>query len=546
MNPGLAYPASRSEPPSTPKAKFVDDTAHRLASGGLGARIQASVQARGPLPGKSDAAILRLFGRVPAGVAIDPLASAPSAGARSEVPAARLGRLASGGATPTPLPEGQEEHPKSPTTKRRWNLKAGIVRMLRHGLKRDERGPAVCGCGSVGYAVEEVTVHRGGSGEKPRAWVSGVYRCGSGWLCPTCAPAVAAARAARVQRVVESTAKRGGHFVMGLVTVSHDRTDSLADVKALVTESFAAARNGSPWDRIRIRGGVRGVLVAPEVTHGTHGWHFHIHFGMACLVESKAAAAAAGEDLIQRFMRAVEKRGGKALRDGQGVAVAASPEAAVEYISKGTAWELAAGTSGHKDRVAGRTQWDIAEDAIAGDETSFALWREYAEVMPGTRSCVVSPGLAAALGIEPHDDDEAPGEQVLPEEARVVGTVSAPTWTRILHLGLAGTFLGRIESDVQQDGAGFDAALAATVVEADAVSLRIEIATARRRDAERQASAEADRLMAVRRVASAVRSSTGAGTRDRIRRAILADAAANPGVASPTAAEILRELASRH
>jgi len=28
--------------------------------------------------------------------------------------------------------------------------------MLRHGLKRDERGPAVCGCGRVGYAVEDV------------------------------------------------------------------------------------------------------------------------------------------------------------------------------------------------------------------------------------------------------------------------------------------------------------------------------------------------------------------------------------------------------
>ncbi|MFD2236840.1 hypothetical protein [Aureimonas populi] len=429
--------------------------------------------------------------------------------------------------------------------------------MLRVGLAADERGPSVCGCGRPGHAIEEIGVHRRpASADRPtRAFVSGVYRCGSGWLCPTCAPAVATLRQARVQRVVEATTDRGGTFVMGLVTVSHGPTDRLTDLKKLVTESFAAARRGAPWDRLRKRGGIAGVLVAPEVTHGESGWHFHVHFGMPCLADT-VAARAAGEALIARFMRAVEKRGGKALRKGQGVEIAASPEAAGEYIAKGTSWELAAGASGHKSRTAGRTPWDIAEAAIANpdDRGSYGLWREFAAVMPGTRSCVVTPGLAAALGLEADEDDEAGGKFDLTDDVALVGTVPAPTWKVILRTGLAGTFLGRIEEAEAIDAPVFASLLATTSAEAEERAQRIaDLAEARRVKAERARDAAAAREararldLAISRALDRLGDLTrgGADTRDRLARACDDVAAACPDLPRPTPADILSAAQAR-
>lgn len=417
--------------------------------------------------------------------------------------------------------------------------------MLRSGLRPDERGPAVCGCGRPAHEVEEVIVHRRG-GQRPRASVSGVYRCGSGWLCPTCSRAVAQVRQARVQRVVQATTDAGGHFVMGLLTVSHGKKDSLADLKALVQESWAAARRGAPWERVRDRAGVAGILNGPETTHGCHGWHFHIHFGMPCLTEDEDVAKAAGEALVQRFMRAVQKRGGKVTRDAQGVEIAASPEAAGEYIAKGTAWELAAGGSDHKSRTKGRTHWDIAEDAAAGDDESFRLFREYADVMPGTRSCVVTSGMAAALGIDVDEDDEYDGEeQQFEDGVAVVGTVPAETWKDVLRGGLAGTLLARVEDEVGLDGRGWDAVLAWAVDEARQVAERFSEKAWRptAQDAEREARASQHLTqMAARRIADKVRDRHG--TVSAIRRAIEAEAAAAPGLPAPTIDAVIHDLAT--
>lgn len=335
----------------------------------------------------------------------------------------------------------------SSESKRRWDLKASAVRMLRHGLKENERGPSVCGCGHAAYDKDEkgtrteVTIHRNG---KSRAWVSGVYRCKHAWLCPTCAPAVAKRRQTNVQRVVEATVERSGHFVMGLVTLSHGKKDRLADLKKMLTESFAAARRGAPWERIKTRAMIAGVLVAVEVTHGDHGWHIHIHFGMPCLSGSEAEALDAGRILVERFRRQVVARGGKTSTKGQGWQIAASPEAAGEYIAKGASWELAG--NAHKDEGDGDTIWDIVDDADQGDVDAFARFKEYAEVMPGTRSCIVTKSMREKLGLDADDVSDEPGEQDFDDSGAVVGHVASYIWHRFLRAKMAGTFLARIES----------------------------------------------------------------------------------------------------
>lgn len=380
----------------------------------------------------------------------------------------------------------------SSESKRRWDLKASAVRMLRHGLKENERGPSVCGCGHAAYDKDEkgtrteVTIHRNG---KSRAWVSGVYRCKHAWLCPTCATAVAKRRQTNVQRVVEATVERSGHFVMGLVTLSHRKKDRLADLKKMLTESFTAARRGEPWERIKTRAMIAGVLVAVEVTYGDHGWHIHIHFGMPCLSGNEADALDAGRALVERFRRQVAARGGKTSTKGQGWQIAASPEAAGEYIAKGASWELAG--NAHKDESDGDTIWDIVDDADQGDIDAFARFKEYSDVMPGTRSCIVTKSMREKLGLDADDVPEEPGEQDFNDAGAVVGYVPSYIWHRFLRAKMAGTFLGRIESiggDVLPDV--FEHIVAETTADADKAEGVITL----KRAARIQKSAESEKL----------------------------------------------------
>lgn len=383
-------------------------------------------------------------------------------------------------------------------SKRRWDLKASAVRMLRHGLKGNERGPSVCGCGHAAYDKDEkgtrteVTIHRNG---KSRAWVSGVYRCKHAWLCPTCAPAVAKRRQANVQRVVEATVERSGHFVMGLVTLSQGKKDRLADLKKMLTESFAAARRGAPWERIKTRAMIAGVLVAVEVTYGDHGWHIHIHFGMPCLSGSEAEAMDAGRILVERFRRQIAARGGKTSTKGQGWQIAASPEAAGEYIAKGASWELAG--NAHKDEGDGDTIWDIVDDADQGDVDAFARFREYSEVMPRTRSCIVTKPMREKLGLDADDVPDEPGGQDFDDAGAVVGHVASYIWHRFLRAKMAGTFLARIESiggDVLPDV--FERIVAETTADADKAEGVITLKRAARM--QKSAASEKPGFMATR------------------------------------------------
>ena len=355
---------------------------------------------------------------------------------------AREAGLDNRGATLPPPPPSEGDGFLSSTSKR-FELRHGIGRMLRD--PETGKGPAVCGCGRSGHDAEAVTITRRESGA---IGVGGVFRCDSAWLCPSCAPRQTLDRQARVKEAVSALYQQDGTAVMVTLTVQHRAGDRLADLKRIVQIAGRKARQGAPWARMQRRAGVIGVLVAPEVTHGRHGWHFHLHLLVLCLAQSPSTAADAGEFLIQRYMQYVEAEGATAQRLGQDVQVATSPENAAEYVAKGLAWELA-GRSGKVSRSAkGRTPFEIAASAMIGHSRDYALWREYAETMAGTRSCVVTAAMAEQLGIEPADDSaQDEGEQELAADGVEVGILSPGTWNGLMRLGQAAALIRKVEAD---------------------------------------------------------------------------------------------------
>jgi hypothetical protein len=145
---------------------------------------------------------------------------------------------------------GAEDEPKQEpenSTSELWKLHRVIQLLLRPPVAEDgtrKRGPSVCGCGYASLENENVSVHVRRTGSRPKVAISGIFRCGSPWLCPLCSKKAAVERQARVQKVVEATLKRGGGlFGHVVVTVRHE-------LKTAVSEASRAARSGRGLGRI--------------------------------------------------------------------------------------------------------------------------------------------------------------------------------------------------------------------------------------------------------------------------------------------------------
>ncbi|WP_183079463.1 protein rep [Rhizobium sp. WW_1] len=359
----------------------------------------------------------------------------------------------------TTVDEDNDQKKRKITGASRWRMKSKVVALLR---PKNEKGPAVCGCGYAGERVKketyvdemgdarirktstrmsEITLHRRETG----AAVSGVFRCDSPWLCPTCAPARALRRKERVLAVINNTEAVGGHCAFVTLTVKHDLSMSLALVKKLLSEASRKARQGRKWQEIQAQGGLLGVVQGIEVLHNRRsGWHYHAHMIIPGM-RSKEEIRKAARRLVARYIREVRKLGGVAKKIGQDVTMVWDEEKIAGYTGKGSAcWEVAGGLKEARDADS-RTPWDLVTLATAGDDHAKSLFTEYAAIMPGTRSCVVSPALAAKLCIVVDDDADQASEQQFEEGDDVVGKVEASVWAKILNRGVAWRVLNAVE-----------------------------------------------------------------------------------------------------
>lgn len=353
---------------------------------------------------------------------------------------------------------GKDGEKVEPSTADTWRLHRSIQVMCRppdDGTGKRERGPAVCGCGYASVAEDFVSLHVRSIGSRTKAFVTGTFRCDSPWLCPVCSKRAAAKRQTRVQQVVDATLKRGGLFAHVVLTVRHSRDQALADLKQAVAESSRAARMGRAWKALQTQMQALGVLSAPEVTYSRrHGWHYHVHLGIPVLTNDPERAREGCNELVSRYLSELEKRGYSGTWAGQKVTIAEYASEAAAYIGKGLTWELTGGGATKlKTRTAGSLMpFEIAKLAADGDENMRALWLEYADVMPGTRSCVVTPAIAKALNIQVDEDCAEPdGEGTENVDADKVGELGTIIWNNLLRHGVVPKLFDTIESGPKSD-----------------------------------------------------------------------------------------------
>jgi hypothetical protein len=297
--------------------------------------------------------------------------------------------------------------------------------------------------GSVGVIVD-------GHGT---ARLTGLAHCGSIWECPVCQCAIKAQRSREVEHAVEAHGRK--RVAMLSLTVRHGIGDDLKHAREVVSNAWRAFCRGGAFERFKQRIGLWGTIRSLEVTHGSNGWHPHLHVLLLCKHELPREQLIEVTDddgsehwrwtppelgwLIDRWRSKVADLAPELAPDDQHGCqlspVSVSGErntdgAAANYITK---LGLEMSDPGIKrGRHLNRSPLQIANDFVElGSKRDAALWQEYCRGMKGAKFLTWSRGLKRAFGIDERTDQEIALHEEEPAERVQVGRIECYAWQAI-------------------------------------------------------------------------------------------------------------------
>lgn len=301
----------------------------------------------------------------------------------------------------------------------------------------------------------------GSDGE--RSHVGGVGRCGSPWACPVCAPVIGERRATEIDAAVAAWTAGGGRVFFVTATLRHAWGDELGQLLEMLQGAWSRTFRWGGGDRPDWYGGqVRAV----EVTYGGNGWHPHVHAAIFVEAGWDDCMADIERDLWNMrhdWADSVHLFGGSTLVDHK-----RSPGWDVREVNVRDKWEgssfgsyLAKVEGGwgvglelarldlKRGNRGGVTPVALLSAAVEGDRRAALLFRIYEAATVGRRRIVASPGLMERCKVEVLDDEQAAEGEVV-DDLRVVVSVPAGTWRKLLRAG----FVARLLEDVAAFGRG--------------------------------------------------------------------------------------------
>jgi len=257
--------------------------------------------------------------------------------------------------------------------------------------------------------------------------VSGVLSCGSVWGCPVCSQRICSHRADELQSVIKEWR---GEVSMVTLTVRHGLGQSLKKIRKGVANAWRKVWQGKRAKLLRELFHVKHSIRALEVTHGENGWHPHLH---VLVLGNTAPEPAALEYLRELWIAAVESELGEENAPDWSHGVVLSTGGGGSYLAK-----MGLEVTHHHTKAArrsSRTPWEIALDAIEGDEASAALWREYVSAMKGARQLTWSRGTRRFFGLGLRDSDAAIVEDAPPDPAAgfLLADWDGPVWDALVR-----------------------------------------------------------------------------------------------------------------
>lgn len=252
-------------------------------------------------------------------------------------------------------------------------------RMMAYVRRRfpDDR---VSSCGVfLGGRAASIDLYVSGEGADSRTSAVGLSRCGDSNVCPNCASVRAYQDAESLRLVYQKSLTVGDSSAMVTFTHSHHIGVTYADELAGQKRVMARMKSGRAWVAFKKRHGLIGQFARVEVTDGVNGWHVHEHW--LAFFSGAADMGAVKSDLYSLYAAALASEGFTA-NESNGVHVDSSRTGVADYVAKGAehGWDAPAEATGAvaKRSRRGRTQWQLLEDAEAGEAQAARRFDEYA------------------------------------------------------------------------------------------------------------------------------------------------------------------------
>lgn len=298
----------------------------------------------------------------------------------------------------------------------RWAMLAAVRQLLP--------GERVAVCKKI-LVQGRSTVDVWYSPDRQRAYLSNLVACGNSWACPVCSQKIAEKRRDELTVAVNHAEY---YPVLVTVTLQHGRGDALRDVLGVLRGAWARTRQGKCWKSLESRFGlIAGCVTSLEVTHGSNGWHPHLHVVFfARHPVSKAERTELQAAIAARFARYVAARGGYAsvyhsVEVSSGAAVA-------EYAAK---WGLDSELTRGALKAGGSNPFGLLQRYMAGDDHAGTLFVEYAVAFKGKKQLQWSKGLKRLFGVTEKSDEEAAEEDVQ-EVDRLLAQIPVAGWRVIM------------------------------------------------------------------------------------------------------------------
>lgn len=279
------------------------------------------------------------------------------------------------------------------------------------------------------------------------AGLAGLASCGSVWACPVCASKILARRAVEIGLAL-TTAMAIGHKLGFLtLTMRHDRSQSLEELWAAAQKGWTRATTGRSWSLAQKRYDVIGWIRVWETTHGSNGWHVHVHVVLVLDGGSTPDAFdSLASGMFQRWSHGLTASGLRApLLQGQEWHLVGGQRAGEELagylagVAKSGADSMGMelthsmpgrARSGHKTRPPFELLADLVE---TGERRSLRLWHEWEKVSHGKRQVGWSKGLRDLLRVGTEaSDEEVVGEEVGSADDDLV-VIEAEGWNAMLR-----------------------------------------------------------------------------------------------------------------
>lgn len=295
------------------------------------------------------------------------------------------------------------------------NLSRRDVRKLRaaryerrHGLWKLSSIKRVRDCGRVRISDKAgITISNG------IATYSGLATCGSVWCCPVCSAKIMASRSGDVKAAIDAWGSKNKSFIFQTLTMKHHKGQSLDELWAGLSYAWQRLNSGGAAKKEAAKYSQAGFIRVVELTHGSNGWHIHIHI-LRFLNEAptKDEVATWAEAQFLRWSAALTQSGlATPMRNAQDFKLTRNAEDLAKYLTKQANYggklskELTSSETKQAKR-GGRKPFEILDDYIAEPSgESKALWLEYEAASKGKKQTHWSNGLRSLLGIDYEKSD---------------------------------------------------------------------------------------------------------------------------------------------